>query len=351
MKGDIVDLSTSTIDMSLRVSDGQRFHSNIRLLVRHGNPQRRNLLVARGIFKYDCEPLDAFEQTCAELAALVPPGFPPCVVIGLTEAAVGIGFGVYRHLGARALAYMCTTRAAARRPLIEFREPHSLHPSLVLDTPRAALQPIVDRAPALLVVEDELTTGETMSRLLDALGAVFPAKQIAVVTCLDLSARDFPAPVHSLVNGRILGLTEQRPPAVEVAPIRHFPTTAARGLVHAPVPADVLADVTAGRVLVLGCREAVVHAISLAQRLARQGAEVWCQTVSNISILEPGRRRSSIQIDDLGFCQPIDADRWCHVVIVHERGAATVDFHDRLVRALALPPRKVKRLVVDVPVD
>lgn len=85
----------------------------------------------------------------------------PTLVIGLAEAAVGLGCGIYHQLGLPNAFYMHTTYYRLSQPIwTTFQEEHSHAPThLVYDTPLSELR---DRVKNVVIIDDEFSTGKTL---------------------------------------------------------------------------------------------------------------------------------------------------------------------------------------------
>ncbi len=260
-------------------------------------------------------------RECADATVAVS-----AVVLGYAETATGLGHAVADQLVA---PYLHSTRRAVTGvvPLGGFEEEHS-HATTHLLLPEDT--GLLARGDALVLVDDELTSGRTVLNTIRALHASFPQRRRYVVAALvDVRTGSDRAgmaafaaelgvelDVVSLVSGQVdlpadvldraAGLVEQygQPPAVptserggvRVADRRIWPTGVREGGRHGFLPeerpaleaaaarcAAELADhVSGSRVLVLGTEE-LMHAplriaLALADRLP--GAEVRFSTTT-----------------------------------------------------------------------
>lgn len=153
------------------------------------NPRRAHLLVSLLLGKHVPVPaadvLGAADRLGRQVAALVP---GEVAVLGFAETATALGHGVARALGA---PYAHTTR----RPLppgvdvLRFEEEHS-H---AVDQTLAVVGALADPARALVLVDDELSTGRTAVNAIRVLQARWPRRRYVLASLLDLrceGARD-----------------------------------------------------------------------------------------------------------------------------------------------------------------
>lgn len=148
------------------------------------NPRRAHLLVSPVLGKHvPVEPYLAL-AAAAELAAVVGPlleDVGSSLVIGYAETATALGHEVARTLGA---PYLHSTRRPARNAeLLSFQEPHS-HAPIHRLLPGHRVRP--GEASAIVLVDDELSTGRTALATIRALHSVCPAPVYLVAALLDM---------------------------------------------------------------------------------------------------------------------------------------------------------------------
>jgi adenine/guanine phosphoribosyltransferase-like PRPP-binding protein len=152
------------------------------------NPRRAHLLVSGVLGKH--VPVDprVVLSTAGELGGLVAPllaeaGVAPAavLVVGYAETATALGHEVARTLGA---TYLHSTRRPARGPqLLGFEEAHS-HATSHRLLPRDP--GLLAAADAVVLVDDELSTGATALGTIRALHAVRPSEVYVVAALVDL---------------------------------------------------------------------------------------------------------------------------------------------------------------------
>lgn len=177
------------------------------------NPKRAQLVVSKVLGKHlPVEPAVALAAG-RQLAALVT-GAPDPLVLGYCETATGLG-----HVVAQALPgahYVHTTRrpdpAVPATAGFDEEHSHAVAHTLQLRDPSA----LADPSRAVVLVDDELTTGTTALNTIAALHALHPRERYIVATLLDLrtddvrvafaaraAALDVPVEVVSLLSGSL----------------------------------------------------------------------------------------------------------------------------------------------------
>jgi hypothetical protein len=115
-------------------------------------------------------------------------------VVGMAETATGLGYGVFESLMRcqpdRSAIYAHTTRYWMNGEVLTFEEGHSHAPSLCLHLPKDEKHASkLNRANVLILVDDELSTGETFSNLVLAYKARYPSiERVHIATLADFLA-------------------------------------------------------------------------------------------------------------------------------------------------------------------
>jgi len=136
------------------------------------NKRRRFLFVSKVLGKHwpvlPSRMRDIYQQLATDLVELEG----PVVMIGMAETATGLAQGVYDSLiraGARTdTLFLHTTRyhSSRHRLAFEFEEAHSHATEQLLYLPQdAAAQLIFHEARSVVIVDDEISTGNTMANL------------------------------------------------------------------------------------------------------------------------------------------------------------------------------------------
>lgn len=171
----------------VRLSGDDSLHDLVGLALRR-NPRRAHLLVSSVLGKHVPADPAIVHGAGLELGRRVAKtlnGTP--VVLGFAETATGLGHCVAEALGAR---YLHSTRRSVpgARPFAGFEEEHSHATShrLLPDDPA-----LLSGAEALVLVDDEMSTGRTALNTIAALHAFAPRAQYVLATLVDLrSAAD-----------------------------------------------------------------------------------------------------------------------------------------------------------------
>ena len=269
------------------------------------NPKRAFLFVSKVLGKHYPVSVQEMRQVHARLAAKLPVFQRPPVFIGMAETATALAQGVFEawlraHPAAQAL-YLQTSRLRAQGAAVcHFEESHSHASRQWLHLPtHPQHQHLLQQADSVVLIDDELSTGNTFRQLVAALRPFMPALQHIHWVCLtDFSSEasneaDKEIQRHSLLRGAWIfegnGQQVAAAPAAQAEAGAEVVVTDSGfgrvGISHAvQLPdrllANSVAPIQAGdKVLVLGTGEFIhppaVFAYELAQR---SGAHVYVQS-------------------------------------------------------------------------
>lgn len=262
------------------------------------NPKRGFLFVSKVLGKHWPVTPATLAQTHQALAALLPPPHAgPTLFVGMAETATGLAQGVFeawlaQHSGQAAL-YLHTSRLrVADADICPFEESHSHAAQQWLHLPRnPALRQRFQAARQLVLIDDELSTGNTFRQLAAALHPYLPHwQQTHWLSLTDFSppGTDDAVQRHSLLQGRWQFAPTPRPATAAAAQGR--PVTVVdsgfgrlgidRALVFdaASLPQDIAAH---EKILVLGVGEFIHPPSVWARQLqASSGAAVWLQSTT-----------------------------------------------------------------------
>lgn len=155
------------------------------------NPRRGFLFVSKVLGKH--WPSAPSEMALAHdtLAARLPrPSAEPLLFVGMAETATGLGQGVFESYlsqhGMGSALYLQTTRyPLSGAQTLDFEEQHSHAKSLHLYCPQQpALRQSFLQAKTLILVDDELSTGQTFQSLVRAYRRINPGIQRIVLVSL-----------------------------------------------------------------------------------------------------------------------------------------------------------------------
>ncbi len=163
------------------------------------NPKRGFLFVSKVLGKHiPCRPsrMRAIYDLLIEPLRTIP---GPVVVMGMAETATGLGGGIADSLASRRVdaddvIYQHTTRhTVSAMALVRFDEAHSHAPDHIVYAPRPMLAHDYHNAQTLVLVDDEITTGRTLTRLAETMIQHLPKLQcivfVSIVNWLGLDVR------------------------------------------------------------------------------------------------------------------------------------------------------------------
>jgi hypothetical protein len=318
------------------------------------NPRRPFLFLSKVLGKhYPAKPSE-MGAVHRLLAQALPSDNTPVVFIGMAETATGLASGIFEawksmHPDAAAFLLLTTRYRVNGSEVLTFEETHSHAPRLFLHLPkRKQFVDWLSAARQLVLIDDELSTGNTFIHLVAALRDIMPRLEgIHVATICDFmgnekrrnfsSGFDFPCQIDSLLKG---GWTfEPREPILEKAP----PAQCKQGMeVHfddngygrlgrdAPlkIPKDMVDALVAEnrkrRILVLGTGEFMHAAFALASAIEKQGVDARVQSTTRSPIKCWRDVHSAMRFKDNygegidNYLYNFDASRYDGVWICHE---------------------------------
>ncbi|WP_426115726.1 phosphoribosyltransferase domain-containing protein [Massilia sp. PWRC2] len=293
----------------------------------------------------------------ARLAAAVPPLAGPVVFIAMAETAIGLGQGVFEawlrlHPDQPALFLHSSRYRVGDTDIVEFEEAHSHAPRQFLHLPPAdAERQLLLTAKALVLVDDEASTGNTFINLAHACRALNPAighVHLATITnfmgddaTAALSARcGVPVTLASPVSGHYQFTAGQF--SASGAPAQRFDADAERGAsgrfgrhglrraLRAPaaLAARLANDIAPDNsVLVLGTGEFMHAPYLLGAALEQLGVNVMVQSSTRSPILTWGAVATRLAFADnygegvANYLYNVRRGQYQHVLICHETPA------------------------------
>lgn len=266
------------------------------------NPKRAFLFVSKLLGRHIPVSPSLMRSSYKQLVNKLPDHLPtPVVCVGMAETAVGLGAGVYQEIRNKypESLYISSTRHPMGNAelMCAFTEDHSHATDHLIYRPQGQeLNTRLDNAKTIVLIDDEATTGNTLSHLLTALrqkNQLPDLERVVMVTLVDWSGEairsitDLPVTSVSLAKGQ----WEWTPnPAATPTPSPNN-TAHMTAAGHQPICVNqqwgrlamdnVVDDFglhikaqTNERVLVLGSNEFVFKPYLLAERLEQQGAKV-----------------------------------------------------------------------------
>ncbi|MCC9310044.1 phosphoribosyltransferase [Kitasatospora sp. RB6PN24] len=208
--------------LGIELSDSPGLRDLVGMAIRHGNRARAQLLVSRVLGKHVPQHpsvvLSAGRRLGAEVRALL--GAEPAVVLGYAETATALGQCVADELGAVHL-HSTRRRVPGYTSVADFEEEHS-HATSHLLLPRDP--ELLAAEGALVLVDDELSTGRTVLNTIAALHRRWPRRRYVLAALVDLRTRrdrarlaEFAAGLGASVTAVALARGEIRMPADVVA--------------------------------------------------------------------------------------------------------------------------------------
>lgn len=103
------------------------------------------------------------------------------VFIGMAETATGLGHAVFHHFDEAAYIHTTREEIIGESPAFVFEEEHSHATSHKVYAPAGMLE----EAEAIVLIDDEISTGNTLLNLITALDSQFPGKNYISLSILD----------------------------------------------------------------------------------------------------------------------------------------------------------------------
>lgn len=341
-----IDLPTGRLDIT--VEDATWALDDLCAFAARENPRRGFLVVSRVLGRHLPAAPQVMRRSVHDLAARIPVDLPgPVMVVGLAETAVCLGQTVHEELrlatGRDDIHFIHSTRQQLDHPLLcRFEEPHS-HASAHL-----IYRPDLPPPRALVIVDDEVSTGTTLCNLAEALVGAWPGVEaIVVATLTDWSVgrgwqarMPRPCQVAALLSGR-LEWTQGEVPAASAA----FDTAAAslgRMATHrnfgrlgldAPISTLPVTPLPAveGPLRVVGTGEFTYLPFRLAERMAQDGHDVVVQATSRSPARVAAAMKTKLSFADNyatgvpNYLYNADPAEPRTTWIAHETGAETID--------------------------
>ena len=292
------------------------------------NPKRGFLFVSKVLGKHLGVKPSVMNQTHQALAKkIMALNLPePVLFIALAETATGLGQGVFEASLERGIddaLFIHTTRAhlEGAEVALSFLEPHSHATGHLIYQPQGAQsRRLFANAKSLVLVDDEISTGTTLTNLAQGYAELNPnVEQIALVSLTDWLSepseieRKMPAPMTraNLLQGRYTFTPNPdfRPPDLSYETARGQRVDVSRDYGRlgrqTPLEVDVKGVLESldsnSTVLVLGTGEHLHLPYCLAQRLEQRGYNVYFQSTTRSPILKGESVRSVLR-----FVDPVD---------------------------------------------
>lgn len=172
------------LGLTLETHSGRDLRKLVGVAVRR-NPRRAHLLVSTVLGKHVPTLPSVIEDAGLALGALVPAGPEPVLVLGYAETATALAHCVGRAL--RATVLLSTRRRVpGYDSAVKFEEEHSHATSHVVLPSDLSL---LSGAARIVLVDDELSTGQTVINTIRSLAAGYPCRSFVVASLVDLRCR------------------------------------------------------------------------------------------------------------------------------------------------------------------
>jgi len=169
------------------------------------NEKRGFFFVSKVLGKHIPSKPSVMEGIYKELASLIPKSDKVTLFVGFAEAATALGQGVFEALDIKNSFYMHSTRfKTSHEVLLSFQEEHSHAPSHIFYAPKEeALQKMLKQIRRIVLIDDEVTTGNTANNLIDAFKKILPqVSDYALVSILDWTTEKYSNfDIYSLYKG------------------------------------------------------------------------------------------------------------------------------------------------------
>ena len=311
-------ISLPTGSLSIQINESETLFNQYIDFAARNNPKRGFLFVSKVLGKhYPCTP-DTMQHSYSQLVDLLlvnEKDSQQFVFIGMAETATALGLGVYETWLKRSQKhgiYCQTTRYfLENQPFVDFEEAHSHATGFYLYHPKEhATQQVFNQADTLVLVDDEVSTGNTFANLVNAYKKINPAlKRVIIVSLLNLTsanARKKVAQKTGMVFEWLSILSGQF--TFTPNPDYEFKTVSVESNqqckkyllngnygrlgIDRALPeltgqiTPLIADLTSkNKVLVLGTGEFIYHAYLVAKEFERAGIDAYVQSTTRSPIL------------------------------------------------------------------
>lgn len=321
------------------------------------NAKRAFLFMSKVLGKHYPVRPSRMHEVHEQLARQLAISEEPVVFLGMAETATGLGQGVFEAWmtmnPCQSAMYLHTTRyRVPDTELVTFEEAHSHAPNVFLTLPTdPRLRSLFERASSVVLVDDELSTGNTFINLVEVLRKTMRRLvRVHIATIADLIGNEnrqglpermkLPCSVHALLRGQWCYSGEAAPSFAGTT--QHNPGQEARlrdsgyGRLGRSRPVQVGDDLTGlladrcrhGKTLVLGTGEFMHGAFVLALALERKGCNVHVQATTRSPILEWGAISAKMSVPDAygeglnNYLYNVSPGQYERILVCHELWAS-----------------------------
>lgn len=291
-----INLKTGTLKIS---TDNHHFLQELTGFSSRPNKKRGFVFVSKVLgHRYPTKPA-VMENIYVQLAAKIRSVLDeqPTMVIGLVEAAAGLGYGVYHHLGLSNAFYIHTTYHKLSQPVwLNFQEEHSHAPThLLYEVADNHLRQLRNQVKNVVLIDDEFSTGKTLSNLVKSLRKQLPQverfigaaildwipNQLPGITCVSLHKGNYTfdwKPGIQLNNPTVAKGTKEN--VLDTVIPHNFGRLGVQNIEIACQNYLDLKKFHHQKVLVLGTGECMYPAFLIAKYLEKGKADVYVQATS-----------------------------------------------------------------------
>ena len=189
-------ISLPTGSLSIQINESETLFNHYIDFAARNNPKRGFLFVSKVLGKhYPCTPTQ-MQASYSQLVALLlanEKNSQQFVFIGMAETATALGLGVYetwlKHSQKQGIYSQTTRYFLDNQPFVDFEEAHSHATGFYLYHPqKKSTQAIFNQADTLVLVDDEVSTGNTFTNLVNAYKKTNPdLKRVIIISVLNLT--------------------------------------------------------------------------------------------------------------------------------------------------------------------
>lgn len=160
--------------LSIKYKTGKYSINDLFEIAERNNPKRAFLFVSKILGKHIPVSPSKMRQSYQDLSQLLPTNLKgDAVFIGMAETAVGLAAGVFHESKDKfdnAILLTSTRHEMDSELLCEFKENHSHATDHLIYLPNdVTMRQILHNASTLVLIDDEMTTGNTFRNLIEAL--------------------------------------------------------------------------------------------------------------------------------------------------------------------------------------
>lgn len=341
--------------LTIKYHSGQYSLDELFDIAERNNPKRAFLFVSKILGKHIPVSPKKMRQSYQQLSQLIPDDIQGDVVfIGMAETAVGLAAGVFdeaKQQFDRAVLLTSTRHAMDAELLCEFKENHSHASDHLIYLPiDKTMRSIVNNARTLILIDDEVTTGNTFRNLIHALlgsNYLHNVERVITLTLTDWNEQhieDCAVPVQSyaLVNGSWHWQPDVNAPLpvmpnVNVTKQGDHVITGKQdwgrlGVLNSVDDFAINIKAKTGQtILVIGSGEFVWKPFLLAERLEREGANVVFSSTTRSPIAQGLAIQSVVAFSDnygqgiANFIYNIAHQKFDRIILCIETAKESVD--------------------------